>query len=86
MHAPFLHIFQALSAGDSSAVESFFSKPGGRKYLENITLILIHTLPHSYSEKKELYRHFVAALDQMEKGIRAEKGQAILDQVFRKDG
>lgn len=84
MNEHFKHIIRAISKGDTSLVESFFRQPGGRKYLENITLILINTLPHNYQEKEELYIGFVEVLDRMEKRIRGQKeGQEVLEEVFR---
>lgn len=83
MNAYFRQMIQAISKGDTAQMESFFRQPGGRKYLENITLILINTLPHSYDEKEELYLGFVEVLNRMEKRIRRQKeGQEILEEVF----
>ena len=83
MNEHFKHIIHAISKGDTSLVESFFRKPGGRKYLENITLILINALPHHYDEKEELYLGFVEVLDHMEQRIRRKnEGQEILEGVF----
>jgi hypothetical protein len=80
----FKDIMRSISKGDTSAVESFFKLPGGRRYLENITLILINTLPHHYNEKEELYRDFVAVLDNMEQRIeRLNEGEAILNNIFK---
>jgi len=84
MNEHFKDIISAISKGDTSLVESFFSHPGGRKYLENLTLILINTLPHHYGEKEELYLGFVEVLDRMEQRIQRQKeGQEILEDVFR---
>ena len=58
-----------LSKGDTRFAESFFRRPGGRRYLENVSLILLNTLlPHS-TEKEEMYRGFVQVLDRMEERI-----------------
>ncbi len=76
-------IVRAICAGDTSQVEGFFRQPGGRKYLEQLTLILINTLPNHIEEKKELYRGFVSVLDALETRIRRQKeGQEVLDSVF----
>lgn len=84
MKEHFKHIIRAISKGDTRLVESFFRRPGGRKYLENITLILINTLPHTYHEKQELYLGFVEVLDRMEQRIRRQnEGQEILNDVFQ---
>ena len=84
MNAHFNDIIRAISKGDTSLVESFCRQPGGRKYLENITLILINTLPHHYGEKEEAYRGFLEVLDRMEKRIRHQKeGTEILADVFQ---
>jgi len=48
MDKHFRDIIRTISKGDTSLVEGFFRKPGGRKYLENIALILINALPHHY--------------------------------------
>lgn len=84
MNDHFKHIINTISKGDTSLVESFIHLKGGRKYLENITLILINALPHHYGEKEELYLGFVEVLDRMEQRIRRQKeGQAVLEDVFR---
>lgn len=81
----FKDAMRALAKGDLSGVEGFFRRPGGRKYLEHLTLILINTLPHHYEEKEELYLGFVEVLDNMEQQIRQKDGQAILEGVFREE-
>src|SRR4051812_3658786 len=84
MNEHFKHIIRAISKGDTHFVESFFRQPGGRKYLENITLILINTLPSHYGKKEELYLGFIEVLDRMEQRIHRQKeGQEILEDVFR---
>ncbi len=84
MNEHFRDIMRIVSKGDTSLVESFFRRPGGRKYLENITLILINALPHPIDEKEELYAGFVEVLDGMEQRIRRQKeGQETLENVFR---
>lgn len=84
MNEHFENIIRAISKEDTSLVERFFRQPGGRKYLENITLILINTLPQHYGEKEELYLGFVEVLDRMEQRIRRQQdGQEILESVFQ---
>lgn len=83
MDKHFRDIIRTIAKGDTSLVESFFRKPGGRKYLENITLILINALPHHYGEKEELFLGFVEVLDRMEQRIeRQHEGEEILNDVF----
>ena len=83
MNEHFNDLIRTLSKGDTSLVEKFFRVPGGRKYLETITLILINTLPQHYGEKEELYFGFVEVLDRMEHRIRRQhEGQQILEDVF----
>jgi hypothetical protein len=83
MHEHMNHILRAFRKGDTSGIESFFRRPGGRKYLENLTLILINTLPHQYEEKEELYLGFVEVLDQVEQHLRQKEGGEILEGIFR---
>lgn len=77
------HILRAFRKGDTSGIESLFRRPGGRKYLENLTLILINTLPHHYEEKEELYLGFVEVLNQMEQHLRQKEGGELLEGIFR---
>lgn len=84
MHDDFSDLIRNICKGDTSLVESFFRRPGGRKYLENITLILINALPNHYGEKEEMYLGFVQVLDGMEQRIkRQSEGQEILTEVFK---
>lgn len=84
MNEHFKNIIRTISKGDTSLVERFFRHPGGRKYLENITLILINTLPQHYGEKEELYLGFVELLDRMEQRIsRQQEGNEILASIFQ---
>ncbi|HEY1022712.1 MAG TPA: hypothetical protein VGE06_10400 [Flavisolibacter sp.] len=73
----------AISKGDTGLAESFFRRPGGRRYLENLSLILLNTLlPHA-AEKEEMYRGFVQVLDHMEERIlRQLEGEEILEEVL----
>jgi hypothetical protein len=84
MNEHFKDIIGSIGKGNASLIEKFFRRPGGRKYLENITLILINALPHHYDEKEEMYRGFVEVLDRMEQRIRQKEGQEILEEVFQK--
>jgi len=72
-----------ISKGDTRLAESFFRRPGGRRYLENLSLILINTLvPHS-TEKEEMYLGFVQVLDHMEDRIlRQWEGHEILEEAL----
>jgi thymidylate kinase len=75
---------RAISKGDTGLAESFFRRPGGRRYLENISLILLNTLvPHS-TEKEEMYLGFVQVLDHMEERIlRQLEGEEILEEALQ---
>jgi hypothetical protein len=75
---------RAIAKGDTHLAESFFRRPGGRRYLENISLILINTLvPHSL-EKEEMYLGFVQVLDHMEDRIlRQYEGEEILEAALQ---
>lgn len=77
---------RAIAKGDTRLAESFFRRPGGRRYLENISLILINTLaPHS-PEKEEMYLGFVEVLDHMEGRIlRQLDGDAILETALQEE-
>jgi len=86
MNEYFKDIIHTLSKGDTTVVESFLRKPGGRKYLENITLILINALPQHDIDKEEMYFGFVEVLDRMEQRIqRQREGYEILNELFRKN-
>jgi hypothetical protein len=77
-------IINTIAKGDTSFVETFFKRPGGRKYLENITLILINTLPQEQEEKEALYVGFVQVLNKIETRIRRQaEGQKVLDEIFK---
>ncbi len=84
MNEHFRDAIHTISKGDTSFAESFFRMKGGRKYLENITLILINTLAQPHSNKEEMYLGFVEVLDRMEQRIQHQKeGQEILKDVFQ---
>ena len=76
-------IIHKIAQGDTTFVEPFLRKPGGRKYLENITLILINTLPtYHLHEKEELYGAFIEILDKLEHRIaRQQEGESILSKI-----
>lgn len=86
MNEQFQDMIRTISKGDTTLAERFFRIPGGRKYLENLTLILINTLAHHYNEKEELYLGFVEVLDHMEQRLQRQKeGQDILAEVLQND-
>ncbi len=59
----------AIAKGDTRLAESFFLRPGGRRYMENISLILLNTLlPHS-TEKEEMYNTTFSNLDDVPEGF-----------------
>lgn len=76
-------IIQMISKGDTRSAELLFNKPGGRKYLESIVLVVVSTLPNSREEKIDLFSAVIKGLDKIEKRIRRQKeGQNILRQVY----
>lgn len=77
---------RAIAKGDTRLAESFFRRPGGRRYLENISLILINTLAPHAPEKEEMYLGFVEVLDHMEGRIlRQLDGDAILETALQEE-
>jgi hypothetical protein len=69
-----------IAKGDTRLAESFFRRPGGRRYLENISLILLNTLVPHATEKEEMFLGFVEVLDHMEGRIlRQLEGDEILE-------
>jgi hypothetical protein len=73
-----------IAKGDTSFAENFFRRPGGRQYLQNISLILINTLVPHATEKEEMYLGFVQVLDQMEGRIlRQLEGEEILEEALQ---
>jgi hypothetical protein len=80
MNDPLQDAIRKLAKGDTRLAESFFLRPGGRRYLENLSVILLHTLlPHS-TEKEEMYSGFVQVLDHLEERIlRQYEGEEILE-------
>jgi hypothetical protein len=78
------NIIHLIARGDVQFAEALFSKPGGRKYFENIVLIVITNLPHEQEEKEELFDAFVKGLDKIENRIKHQKqGQKILRQIYK---
>ena len=76
-------IIHIIAKGDTSSVELLFNKPGGRKYLESIVLVVVSNLPYSQEEKVALFSAFMNALDKIEKRIKHQKeGQKILNQIY----
>ncbi|GAA4739614.1 hypothetical protein [Flavisolibacter ginsenosidimutans] len=74
---------RTLSKGDTRFAESFFRRPGGRRYLENISLILLHTLLPNATEKEAMYQGFVQVLDNMEERILHQlKGEEIVEEAL----
>jgi hypothetical protein len=83
MNDHFDDMIRNISKGDTRFAESFFRRPGGRKYLENITLILINALAPQSGEKEEMYLGFVEVLDRMEQRLERQKeGEGILTDVL----
>lgn len=75
-------IINIISKGDTNPAELLFNKPGGRKYLESIVLVIVSHLPYSQEEKENLFRAFIEALNTIEKRIKHQKeGEKILRQV-----
>ena len=76
-------IMHIIAKGDTTSVELLFNKPGGRKYLESIVLVVISNLPYSQEEKVDLFSAFMNALNKIEKRIKHQKeGQKILNQIY----
>ncbi len=83
MNEPLRDAIRTIAKGDTRLAESFFRRPGGRRYLENISLILINTLVPHTTEKEEMYRGFVQVLDHMEQRIlRRLEGEEILEEAL----
>jgi ribosome-associated translation inhibitor RaiA len=77
------HIIHSISKGDTSVIEVLFKKPGGRKFLEGLVVIVISRLPYMQEEKEDLFIAFRKALDKIEKRIKHQKeGQKILQQIY----
>jgi len=76
-------IIHLISRGDTSSAELLFNKPGGRKYLESIVLVVVSSLPYEEEEKVDLFSAFIKALNKIEQRIKHQKeGQKILRQLY----
>jgi ribosome-associated translation inhibitor RaiA len=77
------HLIKMVSRGDTSAAEKLFSKPGGRKYLESMVLVVVSSLPDLQDEKEDLFIAFLKVLDKIEVRIKRQKeGEKILKQLY----
>jgi hypothetical protein len=77
-------IIDIISKGDISAAEVLFNKPGGRKFLERVVLVVICNLPYEQEQKEELFYAFRKALNKIENRLKHQKeGQKILKDVFQ---
>ena len=84
MNEQLKNAIRTIAKGDTSFAESFFRRPGGRQYLQNISLILINTLVPHATEKEEMYLGFMQVLDQMEGRIlRQLEGEEILEEALQ---
>ena len=82
-HQKVTNIINTISKGDLSFAESLFSKPGGRKYFENLVLIVLSNTPMDQDEKEELFFAFSKGLNKIVRRIKRQKdGQTILKEVF----
>ena len=78
-------IINVISKGDIAFAEKLFDKPGGRKYIETIVLIVLSHSPQLSEEKEDLFMAFIKALDKIEKRIKHQKeGQKILNTIYDK--
>ncbi|MCW3111810.1 MAG: hypothetical protein JWR18_206 [Segetibacter sp.] len=76
-------IVNIISKGDTSAAEALFNKPGGRKFLESVVLMVVCNLPYVHEDKEDLFIAFHKALDKIENRIKHQKqGQKILMQAY----
>jgi len=76
-------LIKIISKGDTKPAEALFSKPGGRKHLESIVLIVITSLHYSAEEKEDLFRAFLQMLNNIETRIKHQKaGKKIIEQVY----
>ena len=75
-------IINLASKGNTSSAEALFRKPGGRKYLETVVLLLVSSVPSLQEEKEDLFLAFQKVLDKLEHRIRhQQEGQKILSQL-----
>jgi hypothetical protein len=74
---------RSIAKGDTRLAESFFTRPGGRRYLEQLSVILINTLAPHATEKEEMYLGFVEVLNHMEQRVLHQwKGAEILQSAL----
>lgn len=84
MDQQFNDVIRSIAKGDTRLAEGFFRRKGGRKYLENLTLILLNTLAPHAADKEEMYLGFLEVLDCMELRLQHQKeGEEILEHVFK---
>lgn len=80
MNDPLHDAIRNIAKGDTRLAESFFRRPGGRRHLEVLSLILLNTLVPHTTEKEEMFQGFVQVLDHMEDRIlRQWEGEEILE-------
>ena len=76
-------VINIASKGDTRPIEVLFNKPGGRKFLESVVLVVVCNLPYSQEEKEDVFNAFRKALDNLATRIKHQKeGQKILDEVY----
>jgi len=76
------HIINIISKGNIGTAEMLFMKPGGRKYLESIVLVILCNMPVE-KEKEEFFSAFRRGLDRIEQRIKRQReGQRILEQIY----
>jgi hypothetical protein len=76
-------IINLASKGNTGPAEALFRKPGGRKYLESLVLLLVCNLPYLQEDKEDVFLAFRKVLDKLEYRIRhQQEGQKILSQVY----
>ncbi|MDQ6814369.1 MAG: hypothetical protein M3040_11570, partial [Bacteroidota bacterium] len=76
-------IANIISKGDTGAVEGLFNKPGGRKFLERIVLMLLCNTTPEQEDKEDVFVAFCKGLDKIEQRItRQKEGQKIIAQIY----
>ena len=76
-------IVHIIAIGDSGAVEGLFNKPGGRRFLETVVLMLVCGLPNTHEDHEDLFAAFHKGLDKIERRIkRQQEGREILRQIY----
>ena len=76
-------LIKIISKGDTKPAEALFAKPGGRKHLESIVLIVITNLPYPEEEKEDLFSAFLQMLNNIETRIKHQQaGQRIIEQAY----